>query len=302
MVRLQNADLEPASKGHITFNASSGLSKWSFTNTSPIQVNLEASQVNITDLTQLAGQQIPVTGVLNAKLAVHGSELNPEGTGNISLTNVNAYEQPVKLFKLDFAGNGNEAHGELSANLSAGSLQSKVSIRPREKTYDAQLTSSGIHLDQLEALKARNINATGVVTLNAHGQGSFDNPAASATIQIPTLVVQNQTIFGVNLRVDLANHVANAQLETSAVNTSVQAKAKVDLTGDYIADASLDTQQIPLQPLFALYAPSLGATATGETEVHATLHGPLKNKKLLEAHRESCGGIAYPCRLQERCD
>ena len=74
---------------------------------------------------------------------------------------------------------------------------------------------------------------------------------------------------------NLANHIANATLQSSAVNTSIQAKAKIELTGDYLADATLDTLGIPLGPLIAVYAPQADGV-TGQTEVHATLHGPLK--------------------------
>jgi translocation and assembly module TamB len=83
---------------------------------------------------------------------------------------------------------------------------------------------------------------------------------------------------------NVANHLATADLTSAAVGTQIKANAKVNLTGDYLADARLDTQTIPLQPIFAIYAPDQAADLNGQTEVHATLHGPLKNKKLLEAH------------------
>jgi translocation and assembly module TamB len=83
---------------------------------------------------------------------------------------------------------------------------------------------------------------------------------------------------------NVANHLATANLTSAAVGTTIRANAKVNLTGDYAADATLDTQAIPLQPIFAIYAPEQAADLTGQTEVHATLHGPLKNKKLVEAH------------------
>jgi translocation and assembly module TamB len=67
------------------------------------------------------------------------------------------------------------------------------------------------------------------------------------------------------------------------VNTSINAKAKVQLTGDYLADASLDTQAIPLEPLLEVYAPQI-TKMSGQTEIHATLHGPLKRRQLLEGH------------------
>ncbi len=103
-------------------------------------------------------------------------------------------------------------------------------------------------------------------------------------MQIPQIDIQNQKIADVNLQMNVANHLATANLTSSAVGTAIRANAKVNLTGDYAADATLDTQAIPLQPIFAIYAPEQAADLTGQTELHATLHGPLKNKKLLEAH------------------
>ena len=281
---LQHANLEPASHGRITFSASTGLSKWSFTNSSPIQVELQASQLNIADLIKLANRQIPITGTLDAGLTLHGTELNPMGNGSVSLTNVSAYEQLVRSAKLTFSGDGQEVKGELSVQLPAGSIQGKGSVRPGQKTYVAEVTANGIQLDKLQALRARNVDLSGTLALNAKGQGSFDNPQVDATVEIPILVVQSQTMTGLNLQMNIADHAANATLTTSAVNTSIQAKAKIDLTGDYLADASLDTQGIPLQRLIAVYAPDQAADVTGQTEVHATLHGPLKKRDLLEAH------------------
>ncbi len=73
MASLQHADLEPASHGKITFNASAGLHQWAFTDDSPLQVDLDASQLDVQDLVKLSGQQVPVTGTLTANVQVHGT-------------------------------------------------------------------------------------------------------------------------------------------------------------------------------------------------------------------------------------
>jgi translocation and assembly module TamB len=284
LVSLQHGELEPASHGRITFNAKTALTKWFFTDSSPVQVDLDASQLSLADLTKLAGQQVPVTGMLAANIKLRGTELNPTGSGSISVAGLVAYDQPVTSAKITFSGTGDEAHANLAVQLPSGNIQSDVSVRPKEKTYDAKLTAAGIRLDKLQALKVHNLDASGEVSLNASGRGSFDNPQLDAALQIPNLVIQRQTITGLNLRMNVANHVANATLATSAVNTNIQAKAKVNLTGDYLADATLDTQAIPFQPLLAVYAPEQAADLSGQTEIHATLHGPLKKKNLLEAH------------------
>ncbi len=284
MASLQHADLEPASHGKITFDASAGLHQWSFTDASPLQVDLDASQLDVQDLVKLSGQQTPVTGTLTANVKVHGTELSPVGQGKVSITHITAYEQPVTSATLNFAGTGDEVHGDLGVQLPAGDVQSKVSIRPRQKSYNAQLTASGIRLEQLQAVKAKNIAASGVVSIQAQGAGTFDNPQLDATLQIPQIDIQNQKVAQVNLRMNVANHLATADLTSSAVGTAIRANAKIHLTGDYPADATLDTQAIPLQPIFAMYAPGQAANLSGQTEVHAILHGPLKNTRQLEAH------------------
>jgi translocation and assembly module TamB len=281
---LQHADLEPASHGKITFDASTGLHKWAFTESSPLQLNLNATQMDVEDLVKLSGQQVPVSGTLAAAVNVHGTELSPVGQGKVSITHIVAYEQPVNSVNVNFAGTGDEVHGDLGVQLPAGNVQSTVSVRPRAKSYNAQLTATGIRLDQLQSLKANNVAATGVVSIKANGAGTFDNPQLTASLQIPEIDVQKQKIANVNLQMNVANHLGTANLTSAAIGTQIRASAKVQLTGDYQADATLDTQAIPLQPIFAVYAPDQAADLNGQTEVHATLHGPLKNQKLLEAH------------------
>jgi len=283
-VSLQHAELEPAAQGHLTLNASAQLHQWSFSKSSPVQLQLNASQLDISELAKLAGQQIPATGTLAADIKMHGTILNPEGTGTLTVTKAAAYGEPISSARITFNGSGEQAHANLSISSPAGAIEAKLTSSLNNKTYSAELTSSGIHLDKLQALKSGNVNPTGVVSISAKGQGSFDNPQLDAMIQIPTLVVQQQTISDIRLQANLANHQATAQLTSSAVNTAIKANAKIALTGDYPADATLDTQGIPLGPLLAVYAPDQAANVTGQTEIHATLHGPLKKRKQLEAH------------------
>lgn len=283
-VRLQHAELIPATQGRITMNASAQLHKWSFSNNNPIQLQLNATQLDVTELVRLAGSQAPVTGTLAANVSMHGSVLRPEGNGNVTLIKAAAYGEPITSAKVTFTGGGDQAHANVAVISRAGSINGVVAANPNQKTFSAELTSSGIQLDQLQSLKGDSASPTGVVKINAKGRGTFDNPQVDATIQIPKLGVQQQTISDIRLQATLANHVANAQLTSTALNAAIKANAKVTLTGDYPADATIDTQGIPLGPLLATYAPDQAANLSGQTEVHGTLHGPLKNMRQVEAH------------------
>ncbi|HEV2274179.1 MAG TPA: translocation/assembly module TamB domain-containing protein [Acidobacteriaceae bacterium] len=282
--RLQHADLEPATGGRISFDAGTGLTKWSFTKNSSFEIGLDASKLNISELAKTAGSQLPLSGTLDANLAVHGTELHPVGRGKLSIAHAKAEEEPIDSAQLTFSGSGDEVHGNLTVRLPAGSLQAQTTLRPQAKSYVAQLTADGLHLDQLKTLQAKNIEAKGVLKLHAAGQGTFENPQLAATVEIPRLEIQKQTITGLNLTMNVADHVATAKLVSQAVNTSIRANARVNLTGAYFAEAQLDTQPIPLQPLLEVYLPSQAGDLSGETELHATMRGPLKNRKLIEAH------------------
>jgi translocation and assembly module TamB len=284
MARLQNGELDPADKGRITFNLSAGLHHWAFTKTSPVTVQMNGSQLNVAELAKAAGSQTPVSGTLNMNVQVHGSELNPVGQGSINLTQAKVAGEPIQSASVKFNGTGDAVHANLNVTLPAGAANGVVTYYPKQEGYDAQLTANGIKLNQLQTVKEKNLDVNGVLNVNASGRGTFDNPQLTATVQVPQLQMHGQTISGLNLQTNVANHVANIALDSSVVNTQVRGRGTVKLVGDYPADITLDTQTIPFAPLVAAYAPSQAGNITGQTELHATLRGPLKDKTRMEAH------------------
>jgi translocation and assembly module TamB len=281
---LRNAELDAAPRGRIVLSASAGLERWSFSNRSPVRVQVNAAEMDVAALMKMAGRDEPVTGTLNANLALHGSELNPEGNGSVTLTKAIVYAQPVQMVKLSLSGSGDQARAEMHVDLPAGNIEGNATVEPRQKTYTAQFTSAGIRLDKLEAVTARNLSAAGVLAFQVQGHGAFDNPELDAHLAIPKLNVDNQVVSGLKLQAHFENHVANATLASAAAGAEIEAKARVEVGNDYETDASLDTKAFPLGPLLAAYAPDEAEDVSGETEIHATVHGPLKNENLLEAH------------------
>ncbi len=282
--RLLNGVLQPATRGQIQFSVSTGLREWAFTPTSPIDVRINGNQVNVADLTHAAGVQTPVTGTLAMNVAVHGTQLNPIGNGTITLSQAKVSTETIQSLNLRFQGTGDQLNANLGLRMPAGSAALNAIYYPRQKAYDAQLHAHGIRLDQLGAVKQRAMEMNGVLNLDASGRGTIDNPQLQLTAQIPQLSIRGQQISGLNLQTNVANHVADINLVSEVVNTNIHGRGTVKLTGDYEANLALDTQVIPLAPLVAAYAPSQAGNITGQTELHGTLRGPLKNKSALDAH------------------
>lgn len=283
-IRVDNGELDSASRGRVTFKLLTALQQWSLTKTSPFQIQFSASQINAADLLRAAGSAAPVAGTLSADMTANGTQLAPVGHGTISMASPRIAGEPIKAIDLKFQANGNQVNANLKIDLPAGSANATVRYDPASQSYDAQLHAPGIKLDQLETLKARNLGIQGVLNVNATGKGTLQNPQMQVVIEVPQLQVRDQVIRELKLQSNVANHVANFSLDSDVVNTHAGGRGTVQLSGDYMADVSLDTQSIPLAPLFALYAPSQAGDLSGQTELHATLRGPLKDKARLEAH------------------
>jgi translocation and assembly module TamB len=285
-VSLTNGDLEAVPQGKINFNVQAGLKKWAYTPQSPIQVQLSAQQLSVADLERLAGKAYPVTGTLAVNVAVHGTQLNPVGQGNIVLANAKVSTEPVQTLEIRFQGNGEAVNTNMFVKLPAGTANGKVVYYPRNQGYQAQLQANNLRLEKLETVRARNMQVNGGLTITASGQGTIKDPQLTATAQIPVLQVQKQTIRGLTLKTDVRDHVASLNLDSQVAQTYVRANGTVGIDAPYQANLRLDTGRIAFQPLLALYAPAQAANAGGETELHATLRGPLKNKAEVEAHVE----------------
>ncbi len=214
----------------------------------------------------------------------HGTELNPLGQGQLELVHASVGGEPIQSVTVQFNGDGDAVHRHLNLAMPAGAATGDLTYYPKQRGYEVQLEAHDFKLDQLQAVKARNLSIAGAMNLTANGRGTLDDPQLTASVEIPQLRAQQQTIDHLALVANVAQHVANVSLDTHAVNANIRGHATIQLTGDYLADAALDTQPIPLQPLLATYAPDEAAGITGQTELHATLRGPLKHPERIEAH------------------
>jgi translocation and assembly module TamB len=293
--QLVAAVAKGAPQGNINFSGQVQLHKWSAAQSSLFQLTLNAQRLDAAQLVRLAGYVQPtstrqtagahaVTGTLNANVQAHGTVLSPIGEGRVELLHASVGGETIQSATVQFNGDGTAAHANLQVTMPAGTTTGTLTYYPKQRGYDVQLQAHNFRLDQLQSVKAHNLAISGIMNLVASGRGTLDDPQLTASVEIPQLHAQGQNIENLVLRADVARHVANITLDTRAVNANIHGKAVVQLSGDYLADAVLDSQPIPLQPLVAVYAPSQAENITGQTELHATLRGPLKQRTRIEAH------------------
>ncbi len=286
LASLQNGSAEPAKQGRITFDVQVELQHWSFTPSSPIQVAINASRLSISDLLRVANSNAPVSGTLNANVSVHGTELNPVGQGTAGITHGMVSGEPLQSLNVHFQGTGEVVHANLNMSIPSGGGQANLTYYPKQRTYEATLQAANIHLGQLKSIAEKRLGISGLLTISASGRGSIDNPELQATATVPQLSIRNQNVSNLKVVAAVQNRIANVTLDSNAVNTTIRGRATVNLSGDYEINATLDTQRIPLQSLVAIYSHAHATDVNGQTELHATLSGPLKNPSQLRGQLE----------------
>jgi translocation and assembly module TamB len=280
---IQNGSLVNASQGYIHFAVGSGLSNWHYLPSSTVTLEVNSRDLAIDQLLQLARLDYPISGSLSVDLSLHGSQLNPAGTGSVRLTQANVYGQPLQQLSIQSQGNGDALTSSLNMNLPAGSAKANLVFYPKRKGYELQLDVPGINLAQLHAVQERNLGVAGVLTANANGHGTLDDPQLVLTAQVPRLQVRDASVSGIKTDINIANHQAHLALDSEVAQTSVQARGTMNLSNGHYTQATLDTKGMPIEGLLALYAPARSSGLRGILEVHASAEGPLDDKNRLQA-------------------
>ena len=281
---IQNGSLVNAQKGNATFNAKIGLRNWSYDPANPIEAHLDLQQIRIADLQKLGNQHYPVSGDFSAKVSLSGSQLNPAGSGSAQVTNATAYNEPIQNFSAKFNAANGSIVSSLNLAVAAGAVDADLSYTPKTKAYKVRLNAPGVVLQKLQGVKAKDVPITGTVTASVSGDGSLDDPQLHAVIELPQLQVSQNSISGFKAQLDVAHHFADFNLNSQVSQASIHARGRMALSGDYYTEAVVDTNTVPIEALLATYASSVPQGFKGQTELHATLKGPLKDKSRVEAH------------------
>jgi translocation and assembly module TamB len=282
-VVISNGTLVAARQGRASFGATVRLRHWAYVPSDPLQADLSVTQMPVTDLQHLANVHYPVSGDLSANLSLRGSQLDPKGSGSLKIANARAYDEPIQKLALDFHAANGSITSTLNVASNAGSAMTNLTITPKTKAYKLSLDAPDIVLQKLHAVQDKNLAMNGTLSMSANGEGTLDNPQLTASVRLPSLAIKDKTVTGIKADLRVANQQADLNLDSQVVGASIRARGHVNLTGDYETIASFDTSAISLDALLAAYA-TTPPDFRGQTEVHATLKGPLKDKNRLEAH------------------
>jgi translocation and assembly module TamB len=282
-ISVSDGSLVSANQGRASFAATIQLHNWHYDAHNPIRGKLVAQKIALADLQHIAHLQYPISGDLSANVSLQGTQLHPSGSGALEIANLHAYGEPVQTFALKFNAANESITSNLNVATSAGSATTTLTYTPRTGAYKLEVSAPAIALQKLHRMQS-NQGLKAIVSLSANGEGTLDNPQLTAVIRVAQLQVQQKSLGNLNANLQIADKLATLNLDSQLSQSSIHARAKVELTGDFQADAAIDTGRISLDDLWATLSNGAPEGFQGQTELHATLKGPLKDKTRIEAH------------------
>ncbi|MGH9482049.1 MAG: translocation/assembly module TamB domain-containing protein, partial [Terriglobales bacterium] len=256
----------------------------------PLWTEAQIRDLPLAALEQALGQPLPVSGMLEAKISVRGTPRAPTGQGSISVRparlELEKTHEDLQYATINFHAANGAIRATLKARAPAGEIHGTGSYDPARREYAAELHADDLRMERLQSLAALKIPVRGAISINAEGRGTLDRPEFQFTLAAAKLEIQDQAMTGLTMQATLDNDVVRAQLRATALQAAMHGEARVTLRGGFEASGQLDAPRVPLVPILAAFAHGMAADVSGETAVHASLEGPLREPQQLRASIE----------------
>ena len=284
-VTAHQGEIRTGPRASANFDVSLALRDWHFTSDCPLNIHLSADKLPVTDIEQIAGLPYPVSGFVTANLTIGGSQENPDAHGNIRISDATAWKQPIQNLTIALQNSGDDLRATADLRTPAGAASGALVYFPKSREYDVKATAMGIRLDQVQYFEAHSQKVAGVINASAEGRGGLNAPQLEVALD-GQLQIGNQKIDGFRAQGSVAKQRSEFTLNCSVSGAALQAHGTVNLTGDYEATANIDSQVIQLDSLLSTFLPQTNTGLHGQTEIHGTIRGPLKDPNRLEANIE----------------
>jgi translocation and assembly module TamB len=280
---LQSASVVSANQGRASMTGSIGLHHWSYLPLNPIKLNLSMERLHITDLQGMTNLQYATSGEFSGEISFYGSQFKPAGSGRMTIHHAYIFEEPLQNITLQFRAAHGAVNSVMNVAAPAGAATVNLSYVPAARSYDLRVSAPSIILEKLHTIQKRKLPISGVAKLSAEGQGSLDNPQLAAIIDVSQAEFRGNGVSQLKAQVRIAAQRLEFLLASQIAQASLQAQGYVNLAADYYCEAAIDTGILQLDHLLDTHPPNSQDSLQVQSELHATLKGPLRKTAQLEA-------------------
>jgi len=256
-----------------------------FNGNSVLRAHLGAKGVGLDDLLPLIGQNLPLTGTLDAQVQANGQLHALDGSGWAELDNGNVYGEPVSKLRAQGSLNGDLIKfASFTGSAPGGSVSGSGSYQLKSHRFQGSATGAGIDIAKIERLRSQQLNAAGKLGFSVSGSGTFDDPQLEAHATLSGLELGGESLGSVVFTAHSTNRTATYDATTHYDGAQLDLNGETALSGDFPTKARLAFSHLNIAGILkTAHVPGL----TGESALAGTIavEGPLAHP--LEMHGEA---------------
>jgi translocation and assembly module TamB len=268
-------------------------------------LRLRASKVGLDDLLPLTGQNLPLTGALDAQLQLDGPVHALGGSGWAELDGGSFYGEPVARIRAQ-GTMANQVVRLTSVTVAeaAGKISATGSYEINSHRFQVDARGTGIDVARIEWLHQQGLSVTGKMGFSVLGSGTLDDPRLDGHATLSTLAVDGEPLGGMELVAHTANRSVTYDVTTQLETAELTLHGQTALSGDYATQAKLDFSQFNIGALLKL-AHVEGLNGESALAGTVTVAGPLAKPDELRGearlqelavtvegvHLQSAGGV-----------
>jgi translocation and assembly module TamB len=290
LISVQQATL---TRGKTTIHASGQLQahrisrrQEAFDDAAAINATAELQNASVTDLLDIAGQNLPLTGNLNFQAHAGGTLGDLTGGATLSMQGgaiegrpyhslqaiLSFFGQEVNLTKLTFLQDGGTIIGNGTYNL-------------KTQSFLANLDGTNFELAHFPQPKDPRLAIAGALKFDAHASGAIEAPSILAGVHLRNLVLGGQPAGALEAVVHTQGQVAYFTAQNSLALAGLKVKGQTALNGNFETQANLVLTNLNIAPVLRAFKVQ---SVTGNSSIAGTINvsGPLREPKLFSGDAE----------------
>ena len=277
---LRRGKAEIALEGSLDAAPGLGLAP-AFDTNSVLHMHLRAGKVGLDDLLPLTGQNLPLTGVLDAQLQLDGPVNTLSGSGWVELDGGSVYGEPIARFRAQgTVANQVIKLASISVSDAAGKIAATGSFDLKSRRFQVDAHGSNIDVARIEWLRHQGLEATGKLGFSVTGSGTLDDPRLEGHATLSTLVLSGEPLGDLEVAAHTANRSVTYDATTRLEGAELNLHGQTALYGDYATQSRLEFSRFNIGALLKM---AHVESISGESSLAGTVtvEGPLARPEQL---------------------
>ncbi|HEX7961178.1 MAG TPA: translocation/assembly module TamB domain-containing protein [Terriglobales bacterium] len=270
-------------RASIGANATAGLVKGSFTESSPITVQLKINEANLRELEAVTGLNYPISGTLTAQGSFSGTQHDLRGGGDLLARGGDIYGQPYRTLEAHLNVQGQDLQfTNLLVDLNGAVVDGGAEYNLQNNQFGFDLRGNNVNLAQLSRFVPGRIPVSGTAQFTVNGSGTVDEPTLNANVLMRNVKLNQQPAGDITVTAITRGNELHLTGRSSLQNSALAMDGDISLRGEFPGAVKVNIASLDLNPLLNSYNGNHYPLHTSLNGI-VTLSGSFKHPESLAA-------------------